>query len=128
MGLSLPEKAAAFCRELADDSLRDLFKRENAEEAFSRAAAALREGRIDGVLEADLDTLDAIMRDADGEGLYPSATRGYEPWPGADPGKGALWWACPDRRCAGRGRVRPRQQPPVCSATGKPLGQEPLRE
>ncbi|HVB43177.1 MAG TPA: hypothetical protein VNF47_10790 [Streptosporangiaceae bacterium] len=128
MGLSLPDKAAAFCREMADSNLAELFRRHNAEEMFSRATAALRDGRIDSALETDLDALDALVRRTEGHGLYSPAMRGYESWPGTGPGKGALWWACPDGRCAGRGRVRPGQQPPVCTATGQALEPEPFRE
>ena len=127
MSLSLTEKAAAFCRELADSALQEVAARNGAGEAFERARAALRDRQVDATLETDLDLLDAAAQ-AEGLEFYVSGARIYPAWPGSGSGSGAQWWACPDRRCAGRGRVLPGQQPPVCAATGKPLQREPLRK
>ncbi len=120
-GLGLPEKVATFCRELGDDSLLDLARQNNMEQVFVRAQLSLQDGRVGPELKADLDSLDAMMRRVEGEGLYPAAVRGYAPWLGTGGSAGAQWWACPSRRCAGRGRVVVGQQPPVCAATGKPV-------
>lgn len=128
MGLSLSEKVAAFCRELGDDSLLDLARQNSLEQVFTRARTSLQNGRIDAALEADLDAIDAMARRAEGEGLYPAAVRGMPDWPGTGASTGAQWWACPAQRCAGRGRVRFGQQPPVCAATGQPLEPRPLQE
>lgn len=127
MGLSLPEKIAAFCRELGDSSLLDLARQNGLEQVFARARTSLQNGLIDAALEADLDAIDAMARRTEGEGLYPAAVRGMPDWPGAGASSGAQWWACPTQRCAGRGRVRPGQQPPVCAATGQPLEPRPLQ-
>ena len=126
--MGLLEKAAAFCRELGDASFLELARRNGAEHVLIRARTALEDCRIDAALEADLDSLDATLRDAEGEGLYPAAVRDYAPWPGTGSGTGAQWWACPNQRCAGRGRVRPGQQPQVCAITGDPLEPKPLQE
>jgi hypothetical protein len=129
MGFGLPEKAAAFCRELGDASFLELARQNGLEHVMGRARAALESGRIDATLESDLDALDAALRQVDGEGLYQVAVvRGYAPWPGTAGGTGAQWWACPTQRCAGRGRVKPGQQPPVCAAAGAPLEARPLQE
>lgn len=128
MGLSLPEKVAVFCRELGDNALLDLARQTpDMEEVFTRARDSLREDRIDGALEADLDALDKMVRAAVGEGLYPGAVRGLPDLPGVSGSSGAQWWACPSWRCTGRGRVVPGRQPPVCAATGQPLEPGPLR-
>ena len=128
MGLGLPEKAAAFCRELADDSLLDLARRNGMEQAYNRARQALQDGLIYESLEADLDAIDEMAQRVEGEGLYPAATRSIPGWPGTGASTGAQWWTCPVQRCAGRGRVRPGQQPPVCGATGQALQPRPVRE
>jgi hypothetical protein len=121
-------KIAAFCRELDDASLRDLARQNNQEPAFRQAEESLRAGQTGPSLEADLDALDAMVRRVEGQGLYPSATRsGYGGLPpGSAPGSGAQWWTCPRDWCAGRGRVRPGQDAPVCAATGEPLVARPL--
>lgn len=126
--LSRPTKVAAFCRELDGDGLRDLARQEKLEEVFLRAQASLRQGRIGPELEADLDSLDAMVKRVEGQGLYPAASRGYAPLPMPSESTGAQWWACPTGRCAGRGRVRPGQQAAVCAATGDRLVARPLQE
>lgn len=123
MELSSRDKAAAFCRELANDSLKNLAAQLGEEQAFENALAALRDGQVEK-LESDLDRLEAKARAA-GITLYPSPTR-YAPLPAPDDDTGALWWLCSGDRCAGRGRVRPGQQPPVCSVTGEKLAAGPL--
>ncbi|MFJ2055970.1 hypothetical protein ACIOMM_08510 [Streptomyces sp. NPDC087908] len=72
-------------------------------------------------LEKDLDALDALARARFGQGYYPAQILSYTPPPGTNPTTGARHWACPHGRCAGRGRVRPAQQAPVCTGTGAPL-------
>lgn len=128
MVISVNEKVAAFCRELADSALRDIARDEGMEPVFLRAEESLKSGRVDAALAADIDALDAMVRRVEGQGLYPAATRGYEPLPGPGSGTGAQWWTCPREQCAGRGRVRPRQEAPVCGATGKQLVPGPFPE
>jgi hypothetical protein len=128
MGLGLPEKVAAFCRELSDDSLLSLAQENGMEEAYARAYRSLQHGLIGAALEADLDAIDEMARRVEGEGLYPAATRTIPGWPGAGASTGAQWWTCPVQRCAGRGRVMPGQQPPVCAATGQALEPRPVQE
>lgn len=127
MGLGLPEKAAAFCRELADDSLLELARRNGMEQVYARARGSLQDGLIGAALEADLDAIDEMARRVEGEGLYPAATRAIPGWPGTGASTGAQWWTCPVQRCAGRGRVMPGQQPPVCAATGQALEPRPVQ-
>jgi hypothetical protein len=121
-------KIAAFCRELGDSALREMAQRQNMEPVYERAEESLKAGRIGPELEADLDSLDEMVRRVEGQGLYPSATRSYQPLPGGGAGSGAQWWTCPRNRCAGRGRVLPGQAPPVCGATGEQLVPGPLPE
>lgn len=133
MGLGVRAKIAAFCRELGDESdgsLRNLAREHgpDMEAVFAQAEGDLRTGQVSPRLEADLDALDAMLRQAEGQSLYPGATRGYQPLPGPGGGTGAQWWTCPRNRCAGRGRVRVAQQPPACAATGEPLVAGPLPE
>jgi hypothetical protein len=131
MEITLTAKIAAFCRELgdeSDDSLRALAREQNMESVFSRAEDSVKSGQITSALEVDLDALDAMVRKAEGQGLYPAATRGYTPLPGPGGSSGAQWWICPRNLCAGRGRVRAGQQPPVCAATGAQLVPGPLLE
>ncbi len=120
-------KIAAFCRELGDSALQEMAQRQNMEPVYKRAEESLKAGRVGPELEADLDVLDDMARRVDGQGLYPAATRGYQPLPGGRAGTGVQWWTCPRGRCAGRGRVvRPDQKPPVCGATGESLVPGPL--
>lgn len=124
----MTEKVAAFCRELADSALQDIAHDESMESVFRRAEESLKDGRIDAALEADIDSLDAMVRRVEGQSLYLAATRGYAPFPGPRSGTGAQWWTCPREQCAGRGRVRPGQEAPVCGATGKQLVPGPFPE
>lgn len=136
MVISLAAKVAAFCRELGDegaDSLRAMARRQgpDMQSVFVRVEESLKAGQIGPELEVDLDSLDAMVKKAEGQGLYPSATRGFQPLPGyqgspVSGGTGAQWWTCPRNRCAGRGRVRAGQQPPECAAAGEPLVPGPL--
>lgn len=127
--MDLPMKAAAFCRELGDTALADMACQEkDMELVYRRAEQSLNAGRIGPQLEADLDALDAMVRRAAGQGLYPSPTRITYPGslPGAATGSGAQWWTCPRNWCAGRGRVKPGQEPPSCAAAGECLVARPL--
>jgi len=139
MEISLTAKIAAFCRELSDDSddsLRNMARRHgpDMESVFAHAEEALKAGQIGPELEAGLDSLDLMVRKAEGQGLYPATTRGYQPLPpfegvpGGRGSSGALWWTCPRNRCAGRGRVRVGQHAPECAVTGEQLVPLPLTE
>jgi len=133
MEISLTAKIAAFCRELgddSDDSLRNMARRHgpDMESVFAHAEESLKAGQTGPELEANLDSLDVMVKKAEGQGLYPAATRGYTPLPGPGGPSGAQWWTCPRNRCAGRGRVRAGQQPPECAATGEQLVPGPLPE
>ena len=125
--MDLAVKVAAFCRELADNTLREMAHRDKkTDDAYIRAEESLKEGWIGPELEADLDLLDEMVREVEGQGLYPAPTRAYQPLPDPGRGTGAQWWTCPSDRCAGRGRVKPGQEPPVCAATGEQLVRGPL--
>ena len=126
--MDLTAKAAAFCRELGDNTLRAMAGEQNMEHVFRHAEDSLKAGRIDQELEADLDSLDAMVKRVEGRGFYPAVTRGYLPLPGPGGDTGVQWWTCPRGRCTGRGRVRPGQKPPVCAATGEQLVPGPLPE
>lgn len=128
MKIELTAKIAAFCRELDDTTLLDMAREQSMEAVYKRAEESLKAGRIGPELGADLDSLDDMVRRVEGQGLYPGATRSYQPLPGGGVGTGAQWWTCPRSRCAGRGRVRSGQAPPVCGATGEPLVPGPLPE
>jgi len=93
--IDLTMKIAAFCRELGDSTLQEMARQQNKEAVYERAEESLKVGRIGPELEHDLDLLDEMVRDVEGQGLYPAATRGYQPLP--DPGlaTGAQWWMCP---------------------------------
>ncbi len=121
MVLSRVDKAAAFCRELVDGVLQEAVRRVGAEELFERARLALQRGRVDAAFEADLDTLDRVLRQTNGDGIYPSVGRSFEPWPSGNRDTAAQWWCCPTRQCAGRGRIVAGQQPPVCGVESRPL-------
>jgi hypothetical protein len=125
--MDLAVKIAAFCRELGDNTLREMAQRDKkTDDAYKHAVKSLKDGQIGPGLEADLDVLDDMVRRAEGQGLYPAATRAFQPLPDPGRGTGAQWWTCPSDRCAGRGRVRPGQEPPVCAATGEQLVPGPL--
>jgi hypothetical protein len=130
MRIDLSAKVAAFCRELGDAALADMARQESMEPVYRRAEESLRAGRTGPELEADLDALDTMVRQVEGQGLYPAATRTYTPLPGypnAGPaGTGAQWWTCPRSWCSGRGRVKPGQDPPSCAAAGESLVAAPL--
>ena len=128
MEIDLTVKIAAFCRELGDSTLQEMARQQNEEAVYERAEESLKAGRTSPELEADLDSLDEMVRRVEGQGLYPSATRSYQPLPDPGMGTGAQWWTCPSGRCAGRGRVRPDQESPVCVATGEQLVPGPLPE
>lgn len=126
MEIDLAVKVAAFCRELGDSPLREMAQRDKAtDDAYKRAAKSFEDGQIGSGLEADLDVLDDMVRRDDGQGLY-SPTRAYQPLPDPGRGTGAQWWPCPSDRCAGQGRVKPGQEPPVCAANGEQLVPGPL--
>jgi hypothetical protein len=101
-------------------------REQSMESVYERAEESLKVGRLGPELGADLDTLDEMVRRVERQGLYPLATRSYQPLPGGGAGTGAQWWTCPRGRCAGRGRVRAGQAPPVCGATGELLVPGPL--
>ncbi|MFF3755495.1 hypothetical protein [Streptomyces sp. NPDC002185] len=131
MPLSLRDKTAAFCRETADPTLRELAEGSGMADVFQRALLALQDdasagpeeerGPHEPTLEEDLDALDALARAQFGQGYYPTQVLSYTAPPGTRSTTGAHHWACPHGRCAGRGRVRPGQQPPLCTGTGVPL-------
>jgi hypothetical protein len=129
--MTLTAKIAAFCRELGDESdnsLRALARKMNMESVFSHAEDSVKAGQINSELEDSLDALDVMVRNDQGQGLYPPVTRGYTPLPGPGGSSGAQWWTCPRNLCVGRGRVRAGQQPPVCAAAGVQLVPGPLPE
>ncbi|MEV4290602.1 hypothetical protein AB0K40_34275 [Nonomuraea bangladeshensis] len=126
MAVGVEVKIASFCRELGDDTLEGLAREENALAAYLRARSAIRAGRVDQELEADLDALDRAVLSATGQGLFPSGNRAFQPLPGAQGAGGARFWECPRGLCAGRGRVRPGQPAPSCGASGEPLKSGPL--
>jgi hypothetical protein len=124
--MDLAVKIAAFCRELGDNTLQEMAQRDKkTDDAYKRAEESVKDGQIGPGLEADLDLLDDMVRRIEGQGLYP-VTRAYQPLPDPGRGTGAQWWTCPSDRCAGRGRVKPGQEPPVCAATGEQLVPGPL--
>lgn len=129
MAIKPGAKIAAFCRELADGSLeRPARDHDNVARALARARETFVAGRIGQELETELDELDRQLALATGDGLYPPLVR-YSPLPGAESGDGARWWTCPHGWCAGRGRVRPGQDPPpTCGADGTPLAAGPFPE
>lgn len=126
--IDLATKVGAFCRELGDSVLWEMAHQQGGAEeiAFKRAEESLRAGRIGPELEADLDSLDEMVRRVEGQGLYPAATRAFQPLPDPERATGAQWWTCPSGRCTGRGRVKPGQAAPLCAAAGEPLVPGPL--
>lgn len=128
MDLTMGEKIAAFCRELQDTTIEGTARANGAGEVFDRVKAAVLAGQGSAETEADLDRLDQTVRESSGGefGFYPSRNRVYRPLSGASPGSGALWWSCPTGLCAGRGRVRSIENPPICSAVGAALVPQPL--
>lgn len=128
MKIDLAAKVAAFCRELGDSVLREMARQQGGEEelALQRAEESLKAGRLGPALETDLDCLDEMVRRVEGQGMYPVATRTFQPLPDSGRSTGAQWWTCPSGRCTGRGRVRPGQATPVCAAADEPLVPGPL--
>jgi len=127
--MDLAVKVAAFCRELGDNTLLEMAQRDKrTDDAYKRAAKSLEDGQIGPALEADLDLLDEMVRRIEDQSLYPAATRGraFGRLPNGGMNTGAQWWTCPGERCAGRGRVKSGQEPPVCAATGEQLVPVPL--
>src|SRR5215469_12578657 len=124
--MDLTGKITAFCRELGDPTLLELARKQNKEGLFQRARETLQAGDIGPALEADLDALDDMVREETGQQLFLTLTRGYSPLPGFPGDPGVQWWTCPVGRCAGRGRVRVGQEPPVCAVAGKQLVPRPL--
>jgi hypothetical protein len=125
--VDLTEKVAIFCCELDGNALQNAVRKQGKEELFQHAVDILKEGDIGPALEADLDALDAMVRQEDGQGLF-LVTRSYSPLPPYSGDNGARWWTCPRGRCVGRGRVQPLQQPPMCTATSEYLRPGPLPE
>ncbi|GGT65346.1 hypothetical protein [Actinomadura citrea] len=125
MDLTMAEKIAAFCRELQDSAIEGIARANGAGEIFDRVKAAVLAGQGEAATEADLDLLNRTVRESEGIEFYPRRARAYQPLSGASPDSGALWWSCPAGLCAGRGRVRPGEDPPVC-ATGAALVPRPL--
>ena len=85
MGMTLAAKIAAFCRELgdeSDDASAPWPASRHMESVFTDAEESVKAGQIGPELEADLDSLDEMVRGVEGQGLYPAATRGYAPLPG----------------------------------------------
>jgi hypothetical protein len=123
--MDLMAKITTFCRELDDPTLLELVRNQNKEGLFQRAKDAVGAGDIGPALEADLDALDEVVQQETGQRLF-MVTRGYSPLPRYQGDPGAQWWTCPVGRCAGRGRVRADQQPPVCAAAGEQLVPGPL--
>ena len=123
--MDLMAKITTFCRELDDPTLLELARSQTKEGLFQRAKDALGAGDIGPALEVDLDALDEMVKQATGHPLF-LVTRGYSPLPGIQGDSGAQWWICPVGRCAGRGRVRAGQEPPVCAAAREQLVPGPL--
>ena len=124
--MDLITKITTFCRELGDTTLLELARKQDNEALYRRAVDTLRAGDIGPALEADLDALDEAVKRETGQRLFPVTRGGYSPLPPYRSNPGAQWWTCPGRRCAGRGRVKPGQQPPVCGVTGEEVVPGPL--
>jgi len=126
--ISLRVKIAVFCRELGDSDLAKLARGNGMGAVYRDAEQSVRSGSVGPETERCLDLLDEMVAQAEGRGLYPATRHVYSPLPGSEPTTGAQWWACPRGICAGRGRVRPGVQLPVCAASGEPLVAGPLPE
>lgn len=126
--MDLITKITTFCRELGDTTLLELARKQNNEAPLRRAVDALRAGDIGPALEADLNALDDMAERETGQRLFRVTRGGYSPLPLYQSNPGAQWWTCPGGRCAGRGRVKPGQQSPVCGVTGEELVPGPLPE
>src|SRR6266404_6076518 len=104
--MDLTKKVTVFCRELDDDTLRDLARKQNKEQLLQRAKDAVKAGQAGPGLEAALDAVDAMVKQEYGQGLFP-VTRSLPPLPPYAGDTGAQWWTCPLNLCSGRGRVQP---------------------
>src|ERR1019366_4988375 len=98
MKMDLTAKVTAFCRELGEETLRDLARTQNKEDLLQRAEDALKAGQIGLGLQADLDALDAIVRQEYGQGLFV-VTRSFGPLPSYPGDTGAQCWTCPRGLC-----------------------------
>ena len=123
--MDLVTKVTVFCRELGEDTLQSLARKQQKEELLRRATDAVKAGQAGPGLEADLDAVDAMVKQEYGQGLFV-VTRGFGPLPPYQGDTGAQWWTCPRGLCSGRGRVLPGQHPPVCAATSQELIAGPL--
>ncbi|WP_436756753.1 hypothetical protein [Streptosporangium sp. V21-05] len=127
MGLGLPEKLAALCRELDDPVFQDQARAGGGAHLLTRLRRVLRNGEDHPCLEADLDELNRLIEEVEGEGFYPGARRSYSPLPGGSAtAGGARWWTCPTGRCSGFGLVRRGRPTPACAVTGDDLVARPL--
>jgi hypothetical protein len=124
--MDLSVKVAAFCRELGDSSLAKAANDLGLGPVLDRATELLKSGDIGPDLDVTLDSLDRMLRQSDGTGLYPPVVRTYQPLPDPVAQSGAQWWICPRGQCTGRGRVLPGQQAPTCLAVGAPLKPGPF--
>jgi hypothetical protein len=123
--LDLRQKFAAFCRAAGNGDL-DITWPEG-DSLYASVWAAFKNGAVDAAMEADLDKLNELVRKLEHRGFYPEPSRGYGPLPDGWLQKAeARWWACPVDRCAGYGRVRGRERPPTCAATGEILISRPV--
>jgi hypothetical protein len=125
--MDLVTKVTIFCRELGEGTLQSLARKQHKEELLRRAQDAIEAGQAGPGLEADLDAIDAMVKQEYRQGLFV-VTRGFGPLPPYHGDTGAQWWTCPRRLCSGRGRVLPGQDPPVCAATSQELIAGPLPE
>lgn len=124
--MNLSAKVAAFCRELGDSSLAEIASKLGMTPVLDRATELLKSGDIGPELGVILDSLDQMLRQSAGTGLYPPVVRTFQPLPGPVTQSGAQWWTCPRGQCTGRGRVLPGQLAPVCLAAGAPLTPGPF--
>lgn len=121
-------KLAAFCRGVGNGILDNIVWSQSAHLLYESIWTALKDDMINAALEGDLDRLNGLVRQATGRGFYSESVRSYAPLPGASRGTtGARWWTCPVGRCAGYGRVKPTDSPPVCAASGEALVSQALQ-
>ena len=78
--MDLVTKVTVFCRELGEDTLQSLARRQHQEELLQRAQDAIKAGQAGPGLEADLDAVDAMVKQEYGQGLFV-VTRGFGPLP-----------------------------------------------
>ncbi len=118
--MKLPEKIAAFCRELNHDELLMLAEAEGMADVLQRAMQRVLGGDIGPLLEGDLNALHVMVTRVDPQGLF-SSSRQYSPVRGGSGSSGAEWWECPGGLCAGRGLVRSGHSAPRCGVDGRSL-------